>query len=93
MTDQGFREADCAVGGCACAHWSDWWTARREFARASPAGQALDAIVDDTAYSEALDALAEAIPEAQFPYRAPACTRPDCRRYGGVERGTKIGTP
>lgn len=83
MTDQPFRESDCIVGGCACTHWSDWWMARREFARATPEGQALEAVADDTAYSEAVDALAERLPEAQFPFRAPACQRPDCARYAG----------
>ena len=77
MGEATFVEARCAVGGCACPRWADWNEARREFAKAHPRAAALDAIVDETAYSEALDALAEDL-DAAYAHPAPACTRPGC---------------
>lgn len=67
--------------------------ARREFARATPEGRALDTIADDTAYSEALDALAERIPEAEFAHLAPACARPKCALRTIGEERVETGTP
>jgi hypothetical protein len=74
---RSFDETDCAVGGAGCANWNAWYQGRREYARAHGRARALDAIADDTAYSEALDDLAEELGPAYL-HPPVACANAGC---------------
>lgn len=79
MSDMVFYEADCAIGGCACPVWSDWFAALEASAHHEPDGRRLS-MLDDDDWANALSAICVRIAPT-FSWAGPPCSNPECRRY------------